>query len=212
MNTVKIRMLWVGVSFSVVLLVSASNARADITYIINDYPVNEADQSGLGTDTLSGTIITDGTPGAWTGDPMAHIVGGTLKLVSPAGTYTGTSFLADGSSGAETLYATSTQLLSRPGDLIEFFAAPTPYAYTIAITYANGPYGGQPYYDGTVAAGGPELAGFDQAAPPGLTGSIGENNPWVIATAVPEPGTLTLLISALLGLGASYLRRRGAKA
>ena len=31
-------------------------------------------------------------------------------------------------------------------------------------------------------------------------------------TAVPEPATLTLLVSALLGLGAFYLRRRRAKA
>jgi hypothetical protein len=32
-------------------------------------------------------------------------------------------------------------------------------------------------------------------------------------TIVPEPGTLMLLVSALLGLaGAVYLRRRGAKA
>jgi hypothetical protein len=33
-----------------------------------------------------------------------------------------------------------------------------------------------------------------------------------VATAVPEPGTITLLVSALLGLGAFYLRRRRAKA
>ena len=29
--------------------------------------------------------------------------------------------------------------------------------------------------------------------------------------STPEPGTLTLLVSALLGLGVVYLRRRGAK-
>ena len=35
----------------------------------------------------------------------------------------------------------------------------------------------------------------------------------LLFTAVPEPGTLTLLVSALLGLaGAAYLRRRQAKA
>ena len=45
-------------------------------------------------------------------------------------------------------------------------------------------------------------------------GSITYNSPdWIIATAVPEPTTLTLLFSALLGLaGAFYLRSRRATA
>ena len=51
--------------------------------------------------------------------------------------------------------------------------------------------------------------GFSVPDPSPLAG----NDPWVIATAttVPEPATLTLLASALLGLGVVYLRRRRAK-
>ena len=48
--------------------------------------------------------------------------------------------------------------------------------------------------------------------PPDEPGSIACNNPWIIATAVPEPGTFLLLVSALVGLGVVYLRRRWAKA
>jgi hypothetical protein len=39
---------------------------------------------------------------------------------------------------------------------------------------------------------------------------LGSYSTWVIA-GVPEPSTVTLLFSALLGLGVVYLRRRRAK-
>jgi hypothetical protein len=65
-------------------------------------------------------------------------------------------------------------------------------------------------------ATGIPFADFYTESPLAVPGSIGVNNPWVIADAgqpIPEPGTLTLLVSAMLGLaGAFYLRRRRAKA
>ena len=48
---------------SAVLLAFVSNAGAsEITYNIVDYPANEADVWG-GNDTISGTIVTDGSMG-----------------------------------------------------------------------------------------------------------------------------------------------------
>ena len=52
--------------FAAVLLASVSNASGqNRTYNIVDYPANETDANGA-TDTLSGTIITDGKLGTLT--------------------------------------------------------------------------------------------------------------------------------------------------
>ena len=55
--------------------------------------------------------------------------------------------------------------------------------------------------------------GFRTVDPPDEPGSIATSNTWVIATAqpTPEPATLTLLGSAMLGVGVVYLRQRRAK-
>ena len=67
-------------SFMAVLLVSASGAAADITYEIANYPVNEKDEVNGLQDSISGTIITDGTIG-----PLAYsdIVGGSFTFSNP---------------------------------------------------------------------------------------------------------------------------------
>jgi hypothetical protein len=55
------------------------------------------------------------------------------------------------------------------------------------------------------------IIGLPGTPKPDLGGATGELTLY-FGTAVPEPTTLTLLVSALLGLGAFYLRRRAAKA
>ena len=58
---------------------SVSTAWAgNITYNLVDYPVNEADMINGGTDTISGTIITDGTLGyLTTNGSISQIIGGS---------------------------------------------------------------------------------------------------------------------------------------
>ena len=67
------------------LLVFATATKADIAYSIVDYPVNESDQIAAGTDTVSGTIITDGTLGSLN---PSNILGGSLTVAYPGGSYT----------------------------------------------------------------------------------------------------------------------------
>jgi hypothetical protein len=58
-----------------VLMSAAINARAEnITYTIVDYPDNQADTINAGTDSVIGTIITDGTLGTLN---ASNIVGGS---------------------------------------------------------------------------------------------------------------------------------------
>jgi hypothetical protein len=57
--------------------------------------------------------------------------------------------------------------------------------------------------------------GGDPYLYPMVPGNIAYNSPWIIADdgqPTPEPATIALLGSALLGLGVVYLRRRRAKA
>ena len=198
---------------SAVLLASVSNAWAGTIYNIVDYPANEVDTVSA-TDTVSGTIITDGTIGPLS---ESNIIGGTFSLTSP-------NFGVSGSASFGVpigLEATPTQLLLDPG-VDSSFSISTTYVYgsgisigvdSAEVVYENDPGRGQ-YCSlargsfGTLAF---DFPSFDSSPVPITPGSIGANSSWVIAT-VPEPATLTLLGSALLGLGVVYLRRRGAKA
>ncbi len=90
----------------------------------------------------------------------------------------------------------------------------SPATEGISVYYANNtPIPRSPdtvlWYTATVSTipGNAELAGFYRDLTVPETGSIAANEPWVIATVAPEPATLTLLASALLGVGAVYLRR-----
>ncbi len=91
----------------VVVLASASEAGAgDITYNIVDYPLNETDQSYGTTDTLSGTIVTNGVLGLVT---SADFLGGSWTISNAS---TGLSYtfpiVRQGSSvpaGSTVLYA-----------------------------------------------------------------------------------------------------------
>ena len=215
--------------FSAVLAFAASNAWAgitrNITYNIVDYPVNEADYITTGQDTISGWITTDGTLGAWTGDPMSHILGGSLSWSGPKGSvtvpltaaYLGGTYLEGGTEySASSLYATNAQLMSYPGDGIYFLAQPNAPDPFISLYYSRDPAVTFDTYEGIAvrAQADSEMSFSAQTiALPRVPGSIAYNDPWVIATAsVPEPPTVILLFSALLGLAAVCLRRRTARA
>ena len=200
--------------FAAVYLALVSHAWAgDITYHIVNYPVNQADVVSPGTDTLSGTIVTDGTIG-----PLGpgNIVGGSLTMVTPNDTLTEQIDPSYPDTDLSTLTATPTQLLFtlNPAvyDDISLFFEPTsgPDVY-MNLGYQES---SRIYAGGIVIPDGPELGGFVVSNPPAVPGSIADSTPWVIATtaAVPEPDAFTLLGSALLGLGAVYRRRPRAKA
>jgi hypothetical protein len=208
--------------FSTVLLLAASNARAEnITYNFVDYPVNEADYTTTGQDTISGWITTDGTTGQWTGDPMQHIVGGSLSWSGPRGSVTFPlaivmSYAEAGRVSTASFYATNNQLQLLPGDTVYLATSTGEDDSYVWLYYNRDPQVGNDFYEG-MADDYPAVSqmAFGESYPDSRRGpgSIGANDPWVIAAAVPEPGTLTLLALALLGLtGAVCLRRRRAKA
>ena len=126
---------------SAVLLASVSNAGAnDITYKIVDYPANEADAFS-GTDTISGTIITDGTIGLLS---VANIISGDLSFTDPEGDlFTGPASFGD----TVGLQATPTQLVLDPGIdsifSISNFSINTGAA--AQVVYENNPGNGQCY-------------------------------------------------------------------
>jgi hypothetical protein len=196
---------------SIVLIASLSNAKADdITYNIVDYPANEADEVS-GTDTISGTIITDGTMGPLS---AANIVGGSFSFTGAFDSLSGPASFGD----PVGLEATPTQLLLDPDAESSFSIGTTKWNSAInflgaGVVYENYPGGGQ--YYGSIAGTNGDFeaifAYFNSVPVPTEQGSIGANSSWVIAT-VPEPASLTLFCSALLGLGAVYLRRRRADA
>ena len=121
--------------------------------------------------------------------------------------------------------ATATQLLLQAEGALAFISTPisTPGAYTDDLVYANGnnTYGAngptlwQIVYDNSMGGYDIKTDGYYSIGSlPDVPGSIAYNSPWIIATAapVPEPATLALLGSAVLGLALVYLRRRTAKA
>jgi hypothetical protein len=202
------------VAAAVFLFASAAAACADnITYNIVDYPVNEVDQvTPGGTDTISGTIITDGTLGSWS---SSHVIGGTLRFVSPKGTAEAPLSSANAYSGygaePEMLYATSTQLLFRDGDYLTIWFASEDDPDVMWLQYTRLALGNLvDSFQGLADSAGSSIGFFQQDHPPAVSGSIGANDPWIIAI-VPEPSTLVLLgIGAASLFACAWQRRRQA--
>ena len=189
-----------------------------LTYDVIDYPALEADLVTSGTDTISGTIITDGTIG-----PLmaSDIIGGTFTITNPV--YGSFSISSTDIYLIKNLDASATALtLPRPQaagtnafDLVSSTIF-LPQDIQPALSYAR--FYNSVLYDDIFYAGDDSNTAFEfrdsqtTSGPPSI--SLSGTEPWVIATAatVPEPATLTLLGAALLGHGVVYLRWRGAKA
>ena len=196
----------------------------------------------LGIDHISGTIITDGVTGTLGRADILSVtyqvtdwLGNTYTISSP------TLFSPGTVGGSPQLFATATDLSVPIGCSFGLSYGPpgNPSAPgicsggTLGWERTNGYdlYYGQ-WWGGSLAssAGYPNtivISNFvatpsaDQAdgwspispltGPNTIEGSNSDGDAWVIAT-VPEPSTLVLLGSALMGLGVFYLRRHRAKA
>jgi hypothetical protein len=181
------------------LAVSVSSGRADtITYNIIDYPAYETDFYNGATDTVSGTIITDGALGRLY---ATDIVGGSWTLTNPIiGTVT-----APFSSVTilQHIVATSTTLSAPDGSLITLAFGDGVYGYDDDYLNAGGLY--QSYFP--IAPSSNTLYGFKYQSPHPVLNPVGDGVFAIVA--VPEPGCLMLLVSALLGFGClSALRRK----
>ena len=116
---------------AMVLVAFVSTARAsNLVYEIVDYPVNQIDQSS-GTDTVSGTIVTDGSLGSIT---VADIVGGSLTLSGSGGSFSAASIVAGYSGTPGSLQATSTDLVLYPGGNFTFGSSATD-PLTVSLRY-----------------------------------------------------------------------------
>jgi hypothetical protein len=184
------------VSVAIVLLASVSVARAAyITYNIVDYPANQVDVNG-GVDTVSGTIITDGTLGpVYFDGNLGHIVGGTLNFAGASGSvsYGPTRLSGYSSYGLPLFYATPTQFLLPDGYsfVINAYDTNEPGSKFVMLAYIRESLTNSYEYGGRASGGfigsGGEFAEFNPSPRPE---SIAANDPWIIATGGHELGII----------------------
>jgi hypothetical protein len=188
-----------------IVALSTTQLRANIIYSFANYPVNQTDEVRGGTVMISGTITTDGTLGAIGGTGSTHLVSSHIWY-----------YTADGGSvtddplsgwGGGILFATQTALTCPTGYGTVFDFTPGPSYAIVELSWDRSATPNS-YSGGVELPSGSWVSEFQSTGPTAVQGSIAENDPWVIATAVPEPGTLTLLVSVLLGIGGALLFRR----
>ncbi len=195
------QMRYLTAASSVVLLLSvvASNAWANLTYNLVSYPAYQIDlRTGL-SDTLTGSITTDGAMGQLN---LNDILSFSFTSV---GTYAvaGSSNVAGSGVQFQTgigPFATSTQLMLSPSNESLFLLG----------SPADGGDGGNGYLVWNDSS--PFWNGWDYSCKSSFEGlNLWEDpasaqdpqippSPWVIAQVVPEPSTLSLLIAGAAGL------------
>jgi hypothetical protein len=173
---------------------AAAQLRADLVYQLVDYPLDQ------GGHHLSGTITTDGFIGdlgasSWPAgyynyNPTfagVHIKSATYQIDNDPVynvTYIPNAWCE--------VVATATQIKIYPGGSSAFaldYNVPSVGVWAISW-YNNSSYSGSDQASGTV---------WQTTSLPTTAGHIAANSSWVIATVVPEPATLVLLVTALLG-------------
>ena len=196
------------------MLLGAQQVRADMTYYLVDYPLDQ------GGHHLSGTITTDGTLGDLGVDPFpagyynfrpqfgGHITGATFQIDNdpvytvPAGNIP--------NAFAE-VKATATQIMIVPGNTSAFqLLYNVPSVGVWGIGWQNTGSNVGPYSGSDQASGNPGTV-WNTASTSSASGHLGANSAWVIATStapVPEPATLGVLATAVVGSD-GFRRRRG---
>lgn len=213
-----------GLSIFGIFLSTQTTTASPIYNISNSFAANDG---GVGTIDINGTITTDGTIGSL---GTGNLIDWDLTFSNPGGTQTDFILTPANSdwdiSGGATLFATATSL---------DFTVPVPGAFEFPQVLLSDTVGGPDIswrYSG-LNFGTPFLETFVQLDSDGngplpetrhrieqnpalvpLTGDLtgtATNGPPTTAAGVPEPSTWALLTLAGIGFGGFQLRKRGNK-